>query len=194
MLVSAIQDDLSDTRYRKHLANVTNTNIDSVKMIWYCFLNTVYEYMYWYKQCVVVKIVKFSITILFYIRIQLYFFWHFISDVNECLGENKCSQVCSNTPGSYHCSCNPGFRLDRVDHSTCKRKLPQNNSVLLLLCKGIWKQILKKARLWTATRVHAFKSTFLVDSTKWWTIKHVVQHREKIVEHVCCYFITSLKS
>jgi len=46
VLVSAIQDDLSDTRYRKHLANVTNTNIDSVKMIWYCFLNTVYEYMY----------------------------------------------------------------------------------------------------------------------------------------------------
>ena len=32
------------------------------------------------------------------------------SDIDECI-TNPCGQTCSNTPGSYSCSCNPGFRL-----------------------------------------------------------------------------------
>lgn len=39
------------------------------------------------------------------------------SDIDECV-TNPCSQVCSNTPGSYSCSCHAGFRL--VGTSQCE--------------------------------------------------------------------------
>jgi Coagulation Factor Xa inhibitory site len=40
------------------------------------------------------------------------------SDINECLTNNGgCSQVCTNNPGSYVCSCTAGFTLTGV--STC---------------------------------------------------------------------------
>ena len=33
-----------------------------------------------------------------------------ISDVNECQTSNGgCEQICTNTVGSFECSCNPGF-------------------------------------------------------------------------------------
>ena len=35
------------------------------------------------------------------------------SDVDECSSNNDdCAQVCTNTPGSYTCGCNPGYELD----------------------------------------------------------------------------------
>ena len=34
-------------------------------------------------------------------------------EINECdLGTDACDQVCTNTVGSYNCSCNDGFTLD----------------------------------------------------------------------------------
>ena len=34
-------------------------------------------------------------------------------DINECSSNNGgCAQVCTNTPGSYTCGCNPGYELD----------------------------------------------------------------------------------
>ncbi len=55
-----------------------------------------------------------------------------ITDVNECDDENgthHCSQICINTPGSYHCKCKPGFVL-----STNKR-----------ICNGMSIEIFKYA-------------------------------------------------
>ncbi|XP_059143753.1 uncharacterized protein LOC131931074 [Physella acuta] len=40
-------------------------------------------------------------------------------DVNECSDESMCSQTCTNTEGSYMCSCRPGYRLDTGDKKTC---------------------------------------------------------------------------
>ncbi|XP_064613090.1 signal peptide, CUB and EGF-like domain-containing protein 2 [Liolophura sinensis] len=41
-------------------------------------------------------------------------------DVNECNTNNGgCSQTCTNTHGSYRCSCEPGYGL--VNGSLCKR-------------------------------------------------------------------------
>ena len=38
-------------------------------------------------------------------------------DVNECLS-SPCGQTCTNTAGSYQCSCNDGYELDD-DGRTC---------------------------------------------------------------------------
>ena len=43
------------------------------------------------------------------------------ADFNECRQEstNACEQVCVNTPGSYSCACNVGYRLN-ADGRTCQ--------------------------------------------------------------------------
>ena len=41
-----------------------------------------------------------------------------ITDINECASYNGgCSQTCSNTPGSYSCSCNSGYVLNIDEHN-----------------------------------------------------------------------------
>ena len=46
-----------------------------------------------------------------------------ILDINECSSNNGgCAQVCTNTPGSYTCGCNPGYELDG-DGFSCNGKL-----------------------------------------------------------------------
>lgn len=45
-----------------------------------------------------------------------------ISDIDECSnGTAGCSQVCTNTLGSYQCSCNGGYELS-YDGKTCEGK------------------------------------------------------------------------
>lgn len=40
-----------------------------------------------------------------------YIFVIFVAEINECNGENDCHQnaTCTNTIGSYNCTCNDGF-------------------------------------------------------------------------------------
>ena len=45
--------------------------------------------------------------------------YNYITDINECASYNGgCSQTCSNTPGSYSCSCNSGCVLN-IDGHNC---------------------------------------------------------------------------
>jgi len=39
------------------------------------------------------------------------------ADIDECLS-SPCGQICTNTAGSYQCSCNNGYELDS-DGITC---------------------------------------------------------------------------
>jgi len=39
-------------------------------------------------------------------------------DIDECMEYNDCHQICTNTFGSYECSCDPGFVL-MDDNRTC---------------------------------------------------------------------------
>jgi len=38
-------------------------------------------------------------------------------DINECLVDNgNCSHNCTNTPGSYYCTCKTGYQLESNNH------------------------------------------------------------------------------
>ena len=42
------------------------------------------------------------------------------SDIDECAeGTSHCEQICTNTNGSFVCSCFDGFLLNMVDNKTC---------------------------------------------------------------------------
>eukprot|EP00794_Sanderia_malayensis_P015668 gene15668-17248_t len=43
----------------------------------------------------------------------------FCKDIDECVMSTRCEQVCINTNGSYHCTCNKGFFLTR-DGVSCQ--------------------------------------------------------------------------
>lgn len=46
------------------------------------------------------------------IKMTLSFYFPIIyTDINECNGVNGCQQLCTNTEGSYTCSCSEGFDL-----------------------------------------------------------------------------------
>ncbi len=44
-----------------------------------------------------------------------------LADINECGGENGCTQVCNNTDGSFQCSCFSGYTLN-ADGVSCHSK------------------------------------------------------------------------
>ena len=53
-----------------------------------------------------------------------------VLDINECLEDTDgCSQLCSNTDGSYTCSCNSGYRLN-VDGRSCNGTTSHNANTL----------------------------------------------------------------
>lgn len=46
-----------------------------------------------------------------------------VSDLDECTvfgADQLCSQICVDTPGSYRCECNQGYKL-AMDGRTCYR-------------------------------------------------------------------------
>ena len=86
--------------------------------------NTIVLRYSWYNQCV-------------------YSLWLYImiSDINECyLDRSICDQICTDTEGSYECSCNDGFTKDGAScigkysclFSSCLRSSPP--SLFLSLC------------------------------------------------------------
>nr|XP_031838984.1 uncharacterized protein LOC116429789 isoform X2 [Nomia melanderi] len=42
------------------------------------------------------------------------------TDIDECVTEKPCDQLCRNLPGSYECHCRPGFQLQK-DGQSCRK-------------------------------------------------------------------------
>ena len=44
-----------------------------------------------------------------------------VADFNECndTSNNKCDHICTNTNGSYECSCRTGYELDKTNNVSC---------------------------------------------------------------------------
>ena len=53
-------------------------------------------------------------------NLRIYFAIHV--DINEC-ASSPCEHTCTNTPGSFVCSCNDGYMLNS-DGRTCTGKTP----------------------------------------------------------------------
>ena len=53
-------------------------------------------------------------------------------DINECEGYNDCHQICTNTNGSYYCSCDAGFSL-AADGRSCTGNSNLSRIVHLLI-------------------------------------------------------------
>ena len=56
------------------------------------------------------------------------------SDINECESESSCAQVCTNTEGSYECSCNRGYVVSDSDPTECVGKCVAIELVVLSTC------------------------------------------------------------
>lgn len=54
------------------------------------------------------------------LKFSSFFFSFLVPDIDECR-YGYCQQLCANVPGSYSCSCNPGFILN-PDSRTCQGK------------------------------------------------------------------------
>ena len=68
--------------------------------------------------------------VLFSEQVTYYKFYSFLCiDINECNEEiDDCAQNCTNTNGSYTCSCNTGYRLGSDGHSCFGTKINNNYS------------------------------------------------------------------
>ena len=60
-------------------------------------------------------------------------FSYFRIDINECIEDiNDCAQICTDTLGSYTCSCRPGYRLASDDYQCDGMYVLQYNYVKIL--------------------------------------------------------------
>lgn len=64
------------------------------------------------------------------------------TDLNECMPPGICSQTCTNTKGSYACSCVEGYRLE-IDNHTCKAISKYNQFINLKFINIFYKKKLK---------------------------------------------------
>ena len=69
----------------------------------------------------IINLVMVCIYITYILYIMRY--WYTISDINECTSRShNCVQVCTNTAGSFTCSCNSGYTL-AADGRSCSGML-----------------------------------------------------------------------
>ena len=51
-----------------------------------------------------------------------------LTDIDECArGNDTCAQLCSNTDGSFECSCDAGYQVDPDDPNACIGNQPTSD-------------------------------------------------------------------
>ena len=50
-------------------------------------------------------------------------YFHFFSDIDECTEDEPCDHICTDTVGSFTCSCRDGFELDENGRDCNGKKL-----------------------------------------------------------------------
>ena len=75
------------------------------------------------------------------------------SDIDECMDQNGgCGHNCSNTVGSYRCSCLSGYTLNTTDNATC-----DGNQTILLIINWLKLHTVELTRFFDMARgVHSF--------------------------------------
>ncbi|XP_050575426.1 uncharacterized protein LOC126915088 [Bombus affinis] len=49
------------------------------------------------------------------------------TDIDECVTEKPCDQLCRNLPGTYECHCRPGFQLQK-DGQSCRKNITEDTA------------------------------------------------------------------
>ena len=66
--------------------------------------------------------------VLVYLLIYRYILSILFEDIGECFLHNGgCEHKCVNTPGSFHCECNQGYRLN-ADGKSCSREFQHDTT------------------------------------------------------------------
>ena len=69
---------------------------------------------------------------------------HCVVDIDECaVGKGGCDQICTNTPGSYSCSCDSDFQL-QPDGRTCQGETLSIHLLCLAIVKIQWHSVREK--------------------------------------------------
>ena len=65
----------------------------------------------------------------------IYHGYNLIVDIDECETYNCSSSAkCMNIPGSYHCICTNGTKMDNEGNCTGIARLAINNNVTVIIC------------------------------------------------------------
>ena len=76
-----------------------------------------------------------------------------IADINECLRDHDCSDICVNIDGSFKCECDEGFILD----SDNKKCTGMNSFCWLNLAKVLEKKLIFKTSVRFVFMLISFK-------------------------------------
>ena len=64
---------------------------------------------------------KNSLTEIKFVLWYTCFGW-FVAEIDECIGNTNCSQICNDTINGFVCDCDVGYNIKPSDPSECERK------------------------------------------------------------------------
>ena len=91
----------------------------------------------------------------------VYYYWfcsYNVIDIDECTeGIDGCAQICTDTDGSYTCSCDPGYRLSGDNHGCTGEPLIMNAIASRIFQSMIntTQTLMNAVKIWIAVIIYA---------------------------------------